>query len=205
MLRIMHSISLVSRGRAVVSWLSWRGRIAATGSLSRRTAICLLYFHRETHMYLSSRLLISRREETNGELGCPTENIKIKAIIFAIFLHPSYFFLHVYYICKHNFGEETEIDTNFTRPKFLKTAKRRMNRTDSSVEEESTRAESAFLHSMYAEGVSNRPENPVFLGIKPVRMGKKEERTRNLSSRSLPESHNRNRTIYIDINSYSAG
>lgn len=66
-----------------------------------------------------------------------------------------------------------------------------MNRSDSSVEEESTRAvEFASLHPMYAEGVSNRPENPVFPEIKPVRMGKKEERTPNgnLGSRSLPET-----------------
>lgn len=55
---------------------------------------------------------------------------------------------------------------------------------------------SAFY--VYVEGASNRPENPVFPGIKPVRAGKKEERTkRKLGGRVT--SGNLNRAICTGI------
>jgi hypothetical protein len=56
------------------------------------------------------------------------------------------------------------------------------------------RRDAGRLHPTYAEGASDRPENPVFPGIKPVRAAKKEERAKRKLSRPVT-SGNSNRAI----------
>jgi len=57
------------------------------------------------------------------------------------------------------------------------------------------RRDAGRLHPTYAGGASDRPENPVFPGIKPVRTAKKEERAKRKLSRRGVTSGKSNRAI----------
>jgi len=63
---------------------------------------------------------------------------------------------------------------------LTKSWRHRDTQGDSNIEREKRERDCkdsrAFLHPTYVEGASNRPENPIFLRIKPVRADKKEER-----------------------------
>lgn len=119
MLRIMHSISLVPRGRAVVSYEARKER-------SPRQEVCLLErlfvsftsIERRAHISPLAVLISPLLERRLTGLGCPIENTnKSNHFLLSFFLHPSYFFI---YVRVQFWGRNWNKYEFFTRQKFLR-------------------------------------------------------------------------------------
>lgn len=112
--RIMQSISLVSRP---LPYRARLGKIATAGSLSRRKAIRLLYFRRETRTYLSScRSNLSWRRLT-GSLVLK-EMPRQKQPLFLSLPRPVSSYPFASTVHARLASGETEINMNFARQKL---------------------------------------------------------------------------------------